>query len=286
MLTGEPPFFGSPDEVIHGHRAREAVRPSRRAGAQDVPSELDAIVLRCLEKRPDDRFKTMEEVSRELRTLLPGTEPEPFDEEITGRWKIPPEIEQQEEPLPESPARLRRLFYDTLLELAEHAVEQGLAADQLSYDLGEIDRVRGEVSTIGAENAATENRFEDIRRELRERESTLRYAIIDLNLARSDVQEQDGDAAELEDIEAQITELERSLSELEGQRTERFAGLNRQLQENREKLKSMEQQMVAHYRRVYAYLDGARPDLKTDEARRLYRLLERCRTALTQATRG
>ena len=39
---------------------------------------------------------------------------------------------------------------------------------------------------LAAQSELTENRFEDIRRELRERESALRYAVIDLNLAKSD----------------------------------------------------------------------------------------------------
>lgn len=119
---------------------------------------------------------------------------------------------------------------------------------------------------------------------MRERESTLRYAIIDLNLAKADLQEKGSDAEGLKEIEFQITELESSLADLEGQRGERFAALNDQLQKNRERLKSMEQEMAAHYRRLYAYLEDARVDVSTDEARKLYRLLERCRASLTQAT--
>jgi serine/threonine protein kinase len=284
LLSGEPPFFGTPEEVIQGHRTRDPVPPSRRTGAHDVPSELDAIVLRCLEKKPEDRFNSMDEISRELQTLLPEAVPEAMEEEITGRWKIPAEVEEQEEPLPESPARLRRLFYDTLLELAEHVADQSAASEEMVSDLSSLTRIREDAASIAAESGVTENRFEDIRREMRERESTLRYAIIDLNLAKADLQEKGSDSEGLKEVEFQITELESSLSDLEGQRGERFAALNDQLQKNRERLKSMEQEMAAHYRRLYAYLEDARVDVSTDEARKLYRLLERCRASLTQAT--
>jgi serine/threonine protein kinase len=282
MLCGEPPFFGTPEEVIQGHRSRDPVPPSRRAGVQDVPSELDAIVLRCLEKRPEDRFKTMDEVSRELRALMPKPAVEGQEEEITGRWKLP-EVEQEvEEPLPESPARLRQLFYDTLIELAEHVANEGGTGEELIHELSAVKRIKDDASQVAGEAAITENRFEDIRRELRERESTLRYAIIDLNLAKADLQDRGPEDSDLKDIEFQIAELERSLSELEGQRAERFDKLNAQLKTSRERLKEMELEIAVHYRRLYSILDEARPDVQTDEARKLYRLLERCRAALTQ----
>lgn len=284
MLCGEPPFYGTPEEVIQGHRSRDPVPPSRRAGAHDVTPELDAIVLRCLEKKAEERFKSMDEVSRELQAMLPKAEREPLDDEITGRWKIEEVQQEQEPPLPDSPARLRRLFYDTLLKLAEHVAAEEAGTEEMQYALSAIGRIKEEVSAIGAQNAVTENRFEDIRRELRERESTLRYAIIDLNLAKADMQDRDPGDEELRDVEFQIAELERSLTKLEEQRAERFAGLNEQLRKNRERLKSMEQEMAAHYRRLYAHLDEARVNVSTDEGRTLYRLLERCRNALTQAT--
>jgi len=288
ILCGEPPFFGTPEEVIQGHRSRDPVPPSRRAGAHDVSSELDAIILRCLEKRPEDRFKTMDEVSRELKALLPeaaAAQPQE-EEEVTGRWKLPPELEEEEveEPLPQSPARLRLLFYDTLIELADHVANQGKSGEDLVYEIASVRRIKDEASQVAAEAAITENRFEDIRRELRERESTLRYAIIDLNLAKADLQGREPSDQELKDIEFQIAELERSLTDLEQQRSERFDRLNEQLKTSRDQLKAMEQEIAVHYRRLYAFLDDARSEVQTDEARKLYQLLERCRTALTQVT--
>jgi len=220
----------------------------------------------------------MGEVSRELQRLQPRA-PAESQEEITGRWKLPETEEPVEQPLPQSPARLRQLFYDTLISLADHVAGQGRPSEGLVFELSSVRRIKDEASQVAAEAAITENRFEDIRRELRERESTLRYAIIDLNLAKVD---QKPGQMEHSDIEFQIAELERSLTDLEQQRGERFDRLNDQLKASRERLKAMEQEIAVHYRRLYAYLDDARSEASTEEARQLYHLLSRCRTALTQ----
>ncbi|MCK5796198.1 MAG: hypothetical protein KAI47_03390, partial [Deltaproteobacteria bacterium] len=121
-------------------------------------------------------------------------------------------------------------------------------------------------------------------RELRERESTLRYAIIDLNLAKTDVPDSPRKGGRKnKDLEFQIAELETSLAELERQRRERFAALNAELKETRDRLKKLEHAMAVHYRRLYAELDEVRTSIITQESRNLYRRLERCRAALAQS---
>ena len=87
------------------------------------------------------------------------------------------------------------------------------------YDLSSLTRIREDAASIASESGVTENRFEDIRREMRERESTLRYAIIDLNLAKATPRIERlttrGSATRLPD-----TSLESSLSDLGKQRAE------------------------------------------------------------------
>jgi serine/threonine-protein kinase len=56
-LTGRPPFGGnSPFAVMMAH-ARDPVTPPR-AVRPDVPADLERIVLRCLAKRPEDRYQS------------------------------------------------------------------------------------------------------------------------------------------------------------------------------------------------------------------------------------
>ncbi|MDB4973094.1 MAG: serine/threonine protein kinase [Myxococcaceae bacterium] len=57
LLTGEPPFRGIyPQQVALLHLQAPAPRPSTLA---PVSPELDAVVLRCLEKLPDRRFQSV-----------------------------------------------------------------------------------------------------------------------------------------------------------------------------------------------------------------------------------
>jgi eukaryotic-like serine/threonine-protein kinase len=55
MLTGRPPFLGeSPMEVMIAH-VRDDVTPPSRVQS-DIPSDLEAVVMRCLAKNPTDRY--------------------------------------------------------------------------------------------------------------------------------------------------------------------------------------------------------------------------------------
>jgi serine/threonine-protein kinase len=56
-LTGRPPFGGnSPFSVMMAH-ARDPVTPPRVV-RPEVPADLERVVLRCLAKRPEDRFQS------------------------------------------------------------------------------------------------------------------------------------------------------------------------------------------------------------------------------------
>jgi serine/threonine-protein kinase len=66
MLVGKPPFEGeSIVEICSQHLLSPPRRPSSVLG-QPIPSDLEAIVLRCLEKRPDARPSDARALRREL----------------------------------------------------------------------------------------------------------------------------------------------------------------------------------------------------------------------------
>lgn len=65
LLTGRPPFHSIvPIKVILAHTS-EAPRPPSEV-ANDVPLDLEAVILRCLEKKPADRFQSAEELRNAL----------------------------------------------------------------------------------------------------------------------------------------------------------------------------------------------------------------------------
>jgi serine/threonine-protein kinase len=55
MLTGRPPFEGtSPTELMIAHARDPVVPPSEHRA--DLPSDLEAVIMRCLAKKPDERY--------------------------------------------------------------------------------------------------------------------------------------------------------------------------------------------------------------------------------------
>ena len=56
LLTGRPPFQSSkPLKVMFAHANEPVTPPSKYR--PDLPADLEQVILRCLEKRPEDRFQ-------------------------------------------------------------------------------------------------------------------------------------------------------------------------------------------------------------------------------------
>jgi serine/threonine-protein kinase len=65
MLSGRPPFDGSTAMHIMVAHARDPA-PALRKLNEQLPESLEAVIMRCLEKKPDDRYRN----ARELRNAL------------------------------------------------------------------------------------------------------------------------------------------------------------------------------------------------------------------------
>jgi len=71
MLTGRPPFTGSGYlEIVYKHLKEEIEPPSLLYPGEPLPTEIDALTLRALAKRPDDRFQSMLEFADAMLYLL------------------------------------------------------------------------------------------------------------------------------------------------------------------------------------------------------------------------
>jgi serine/threonine-protein kinase len=89
MLTGQPTFARGSVAESMASTLQDVPDPPARSGAQ-VPLDLDPIVMRCLEKRPGDRFQS----ARDLAFALRGVPGEPANGEAvalpsrpgTARW--------------------------------------------------------------------------------------------------------------------------------------------------------------------------------------------------------
>jgi len=69
LLTAEPPFEGANlVEVLSHHLHSIPKTPSERLG-REVPTELEALIMKCLAKTPGDRPASMHELAGALRAL-------------------------------------------------------------------------------------------------------------------------------------------------------------------------------------------------------------------------
>ena len=65
LLAGRPPFSGTnPQQVLAAHVTDAPVPISRHRA--NIPPSLASLIMRCLEKKPADRFQTAEEVREQL----------------------------------------------------------------------------------------------------------------------------------------------------------------------------------------------------------------------------
>jgi serine/threonine protein kinase len=83
LLTGRL-VFEAPNaiQLLYQHANADPIPPSRRSEL-DIPTELDAVVLACLAKHPDERPHSAAELSRRLAAAVPA---ETWTEERARRW--------------------------------------------------------------------------------------------------------------------------------------------------------------------------------------------------------
>jgi serine/threonine-protein kinase len=91
LAVGNRPFEGrSFGEWVLLHATREPPAPShaeRRQLRGEIPEALDTAILRCLAKRPEDRFESADELREALAAIvgpMPAAEPEP----APRRWPL------------------------------------------------------------------------------------------------------------------------------------------------------------------------------------------------------
>ena len=74
MTTGKPPFdYAAPLKVLVAHASETPVSP--RELNPEIPVELDEIIMRCLEKQPEDRFQDAATLQEQLEQIP-----------LTDRW--------------------------------------------------------------------------------------------------------------------------------------------------------------------------------------------------------
>ena len=96
LLTGRLPFPQSkPMEYISHHINTEPIPPTKRRPDLNLPSALDPIVQKALEKNREDRYQNAREFAEALKSLLPRSA-------LTGALKALPTSEKE---IPQQPIK-------------------------------------------------------------------------------------------------------------------------------------------------------------------------------------
>lgn len=88
LITGKRPFDPqSMAEALKMHESDEVIRPSMHR--RGLPSALDAVILRCLAKQPDQRYRRAAELAQALHDV--------YNALYSGTIPMPPEVNAQAE---------------------------------------------------------------------------------------------------------------------------------------------------------------------------------------------
>ncbi len=81
MLGGQLPFKGEHEQAIVYSLLHAQPRPLTELVAE-IPISIEQVVAKALEKNPDDRYQTMQELLDDLRSISAGTVPEKIKERL------------------------------------------------------------------------------------------------------------------------------------------------------------------------------------------------------------
>jgi serine/threonine protein kinase len=261
LLAGQLPFTADAIAMMllaHREMAPPTITAVRPKGIESVPTEIERIVLRCLEKDRDSRPARVSEVSRTIRkvqtlgtsetvmasfaSISPGIAVELWskpkdDEEMLHKWVNAPTAaapEGRPQRSDDGATRVSRVdlprverclvgeergrALQVARALARSMYKAGLDTGPLGKTMGELQAVDEELLEHQTDLAVLVSNIEEIQQETREREALLQHAIIDLSLERTHLLDQVNVAT------ISTSDLDYQISELEGQ----LAGVYRQ----------------------------------------------------------
>ncbi|MBU1319768.1 MAG: protein kinase [candidate division Zixibacteria bacterium] len=122
MLVGKVPFADDSEFVVmRAHLDQPPVPPSELRS--DIPAELNRIVLKMLEKKPDDRYDSMGAIARDLSGLGMGAPSTPVAAErashsddtmpVTPVWQAEP-VSMPESPTPARKSHVKPLLFGSI----------------------------------------------------------------------------------------------------------------------------------------------------------------------------
>ena len=173
LVVGAPPFRGTAAEVLFAHATRKPDPPSvyRR---DDVSRELEAMILRCLEKDPLKRYQSAAELFAVLRQVPGYPVPKPSSRRRFAR--------ASDEALDQQPTTPYANVRGTLRTLAEALLDRGATDPRLVGGVAILRDHEQIVARLEAVQDALEHETDALRETILDREASLRFALGELAL--------------------------------------------------------------------------------------------------------
>jgi serine/threonine protein kinase len=247
LVVGGPPFSGNSDEVIRAHLKVMPDPPSAWQPLFEIPKELDAVILRCLAKKPEDRYQTAAELFAALRKV-PGY---PAPRSDARRRFVPVERSPTDlgpQRLPTDPVAFGNLR-GALREVAEGLLDLGLNDVRLVSGLAHLRDHEQSLASIEAALDALEHEVAAIHETSGDRETSLRFALGELQYAAAQPDRPP-------ELDARIRELEARLAAA-SDNADRLQTLG----ERRTAVAGMREKSLEHLKSSYDALDGVVAEL-------------------------
>jgi len=175
LVVGSAPFTGNSDDVIKAHLKQTPEAPSTWRPSLGIPRELDAVILKCLEKKPDKRFQSAADLFAAI-TKVPGY---PVAKAEPRRRFVPVARRPAElvsDRAPTDPANVR----GALRMLAEALLDAGANDMRLATGTAALRDHEQSLTALEAAQDALEHEVAALKETTGDRETGLRFALGEL----------------------------------------------------------------------------------------------------------
>lgn len=279
LFTGKAPFdFKSIPRLIMAHIGDPVPPPSSllAEGAEGLSTELEELILRCLEKDREARPAAAAELAQIFEGLLALSD-QTAEEKVHRAPPPPPTrgpgVARASQDLPLAPAMLLaggdpaslqewywNLACKSARELADWLVKRQKASSELSSAMDALDRLAEEELLIQTDVALAASQVEELEAEHREPIAQLRHAVVDLRVERDNLVDQTGaDPAAIQDMDYQLGALEGRLAQVYSARDQSTAAPRASLSTLQERLASSRVDLTDHERRLIGLVRWEKP---------------------------
>ncbi len=227
LLTGETPFSGGPMAVLQAHISDIPPSPSSRCVEAQIASDIDEIILKCLEKDSADRYQTAGELAEQLLALRLDSTGRLLTRGLNLGAMTTFETEATVEGIPDGVLQSEAQSIDTdvhaihgsevlrtlLRTLVETMCDLGCADPMLLVALAEVNQVEQDLSGLRRDLVFLTRSEELLTQETREQTASLRFAIGELRSGQ--LYDQVENAAVNEPVEEDSASIAEAIAALE-----------------------------------------------------------------------